>query len=184
MKPLRIILMACIGALLLPACSEDVENLYSNQPAYFVYQYVQTAPCLYTSLNNPGEFSTIQLDRQRYIFRNLKSEYIANQTALANYSSFRMGIAGFIVGLPNLPEPGMETSRVVCYDLACSNCYSQLMLSASLQLKENGKAYCSRCQRTYDLNNGGIVSEGEGGGNLLRYRITYDGRNNLVINNQ
>ncbi|MCM1108383.1 MAG: hypothetical protein NC388_04915 [Clostridium sp.] len=173
----------CLGSVIAISCSEEAENLYTNRPAYFVYQYVQSVPQLYTALNNPGEFSTIQLDRQQYVIKNLVSEIRINQTALTSYSAFRMGLAGFIVGLPNIPEPGSETTRVVCYDLACSNCYDQLLISASLQLKESGRAYCRRCGRTYDLNNGGLVSEGEGGTSLYRYRINFDGQT-VVINNQ
>ncbi len=183
MKRLCSLIISVLGYLILSGCSEDAENLYTNRPAYFVYQYVQSAPQLYTSLNNPGEFSTIQLDRQQYIIRNLAGETRINQTALASYSSFHLGLAGFIVGLPNIPEPGAETSRVVCYDLACPNCYTQLMISASLQLKENGKAFCNRCSRTYELNNGGIIGNGESGSSLFRYRITYDGKT-VIINNQ
>lgn len=183
MKRLCSFIIPVLGSLFLSGCSEDAENLYTNRPAYFVYQYVQSAPQLYTSLNNPGEFSTIQLDRQQYVIRNLAGETRINQTALASYSSFHLGLAGFIVGLPNIPDPGAETSRVVCYDLACPNCYTQLMISASLQLKENGKAFCSRCSRTYELNNGGIIGKGENGSSLFRYRITYDGKT-VVINNQ
>ena len=94
-----------------------------------------------------------------------------------------MGIAGFIVGLPNIPELGSTTSLPVCYDLACPNCYSAYNISRALQLKEGGYAACVSCGRTYNLNNQGQISIGEEGVSLFRYRITYSG-NTMVINNR
>ena len=106
-----------------------------------------------------------------------------NATAIAGNSSIQMGIAGFIAGLPNIPELGSTTSLPVCYDLACPNCYSAYNISRALQLKEGGYAACVSCGRTYNLNNQGQISIGEEGVSLFRYRITYSG-NTMVINNR
>ena len=48
----------------------------------------------------------------------------------------------------------------------------------------NGRAACTRCGRTYDLNNLGIVVEGPAGRSLYRYRATYNQfGNTLSVNN-
>ena len=146
--------------LCLTACKEDVQNTYSNYPAYFVYKNVNTVPQLNAALNSLGVY-----------------------TAIAGNSSIQMGIAGFIAGLPNIPELGSTTSLPVCYDLACPNCYSAYNISRALQLKEGGYAACVSCGRTYNLNNQGQISIGEEGVSLFRYRITYSG-NTMVINNR
>lgn len=184
MKRIRSFLLT--GALfLLASCREDVQNTYSNYPAYFVCENVNTVPQLNAALNGLGVFTTIRYDRGRFIFTDEAGHSTpTNATAIAgNASSLQMGIAGFIVGLPSIPEIGASVSIPVCFDLACPNCYSSYNISRSLQLKEGGYAACSSCGRTYNLNNQGQISIGDAGINLFRYRITYSG-NVMVINNQ
>ena len=56
--------------------------------------------------------------------------------------------------------------------------------SFQLAINNEGKATCRRCARAYDLNNGGIVSKGEGGAKLFRYRATTTGPSGLLsVNN-
>lgn len=166
------------------ACSDDVQNTYSDNPAYFVYKNVNTVPPLNAALNGLGVFATIRFDRGRFLFADGSGhEHPVNATAVAGNSSFQMGIAGFIVGLPDIPELGSTTSLPVCYDLACPNCYSDYHISRALQLKEGGHAACVSCGRTYTLNNQGLIGSGGKGASLFRYRITYSG-NTMVINNR
>lgn len=173
---------ALVAGVCLGACSEDVENRYTSIPAYFTYKGTNTVPQLNAALNNPGEFATIILDRNYYYFTNLTGTTQVNRTSLDNYNSFRMGLSGFIVGLPNIPEPGADLPVVTCYELACPNCYHAYTVTRSLQLKEGGYAECSRCQRTYNLNNQGLPAH-TGGESLFRYRVSH--RNNvLAIINQ
>lgn len=174
-----------IGALLLVtvSCRETVENKYAGFPAYFVYKYVNTVPPLNAALNSMGVFTTVRANRGQYLFTlENGNTTTVNATALENYQSFRMGIAGFIIGLPNIPELGSEAPLPVCYDLACPNCYNDLHIERSLQLKEGGYASCSSCKRIYNLNDQGLISSGEEGSSLFRYRISYSGHT-VVINN-
>lgn len=107
----------------------------------------------------------------------------ANREAMSGYTGFYMGLAGFIVGLPYEAELGETIVKVMCFDLACRNCYEETdFLVRDLTLQENGKAYCSRCQRTYDLNNTGQVYSGTAGKPLYRYRVYYN-NNTLSIHN-
>ena len=172
-----------LALLCLLACKEDEQTTYSNYSAHFVYQNVNTMPPLNAAMNSLGVFATIRFDRDRFLFTDEDGNTTpANATAIAGNSSFQMGIAGFIVGLPNIPELGYDNSFPVCYDLACPNCYSAYNISRALQLKEGGYAACLSCERTYNLNNQGQISIGEEGTSLFRYRITYSG-NTMVINN-
>ena len=92
-----------------------------------------------------------------------------------------MGLSGFIVGLPNILEVGETQPEVNCYDLACRNCYEDSYVMRQLTLQEEGYASCSRCGRTYDLNNLGQVKCGLGS-QLYRYCASYN-NNTLTINN-
>lgn len=173
-----IIMLICLSS-----CKEDVQNTYSNYRAYFVCQNVNTIPQLNAAMNSLGEFATIQLNVSRFIFTDANGNSTpVNMTAIAGSSSISMGLAGFIVGLPNIPEMGSSISTPVCFDLACPNCYSAYNISRALQLKEGGYASCVSCKRTYNLNNQGQVSTGDAGSALFRYRISYSG-NTMLINN-
>lgn len=166
------------------SCKEEVQNTYSNYPAYFVCTTVNTIPQLNAAMNGLGVFATIVYDRNRYLFANENGNATpVNPTAISSHSSVRMGLSGFIVGLPNIPELGASQSAPVCYDLACPNCYSAYNITRALQLKEGGYTSCTSCNRTYNLNNQGIVSSGDAGASLFRYHIYYSG-NSITINNR
>lgn len=170
--------------LLFCGCKEEVQNTYSNYPAYFVCTTVNTIPQLNAALNSPGIFATIVYDRNQYKFTGADGRTTpVNPTAISSHSYVQMGLSGFIAGLPNMPELGTSVAAPVCFDLACPNCYSAQNITRALNLLEGGYATCSRCNRTYNLNNQGIVSSGDGGTPLFRYRIYYSG-NSMTIGNR
>ena len=171
--------------LLVSACNnEEVSNKYCNLPAQFTFSPVNSISQLYSSCESQGEWCTILLSGNKFYFTKPNgSTGEANRTALDGYTGFYMGLSGFIVGLPNIPELGEYIPVITCYDLACRNCYYEYGTTRRMTLKESGYAYCSRCQRTYDLNNTGQVSQGEAGKALFRYRVYY-GNNTLSINNR
>lgn len=177
-------LVLLMATTLLVACEKDIQNTYSNYPAYFVCNTVSTIPQLNAAMNSLGVFCTIRSDRERFLFSDETNKTTpVNATAISSNASIYMGIAGFIVGLPSIPELGTDTSTPVCYDLACPNCYSDYNIARSLKLKEGGNAHCTSCNREYNLNSQGQVAKGNGGINLFRYRISYSG-NSMVINNR
>ena len=54
-----------------------------------------------------------------------------------------------------------------------------------MQYKRIGYVECTGCGRSYDLNNNGIVSNGETGRALFRYRVNYyQSTNSLSIDNR
>lgn len=174
-----------IALLLAVSCHDEaVSNKYCSLPAQFSFSPVNSISQLYTSCESQGEWCSIILSGSRFYFTKANgSQGMANQTALAGYTGFYMGLAGFLVGLPNMPEVGSDMPIVTCYDLACRNCYDQYTVARRLELLEAGRVYCGRCQRTYDLNNMGQVSQGSAGQPLYRYRVYY-GNNTLSINNR
>lgn len=165
--------------LLLASCAGQTEQFYANLPARFRVQYVQTIPPLNAALNSMGEFATITQRTNVYIYSNTQTSI---QRPVTDADRNYMGLSGFIVGKPNIPPLGSDVSQVVCYDLACPNCYEEQVVTREMQLQTGGKCYCRLCQRTYDLNNQGYVTSGSPGKSLYRYRVTYQ-NNTLLINN-
>ncbi len=173
-------LCAIVG--LMGSC-QKADSTYASLPAYFTMENIYQAPVLYAACYSMGEFCTITTQGNTFVFSGIKSTSAVNRTALNNYTGFYLGLSGFIVGLPNIPEMGQDNCQVVCFDLACSHCYQEYSITKKMELQEGGYSYCASCHRKYNLNNLGIVSEGEAGRPLYRYRVTLLG-NTLVIANR
>lgn len=156
------------------SCADDVQNLYSGYDAYLRFQPVTSAPPLYAALNSMGEYCTIRSTSTSYLFNGPGGSHEHPRTAADNYNPMR-AIGGFIVGRSNLMDMTGGDFPLLCYDLACPNCYAEYSVARVLSLADGGLAKCTRCQRTYDLNNLGIVSAGEKGKKLFRYHIQYGG---------
>ena len=74
---------------------------------------------------------------------------------------------GLIVGFGNSVD-----GILYAYDRECPNCFDPNMLpskSRPLSVSENGIAKCGYCKRQYDLNNRGIISQGDKGKKMTRY---------------
>jgi hypothetical protein len=57
------------------------------------------------------------------------------------------------------------------------------MKSYPITVNSSGIGTCSKCGRKYDLNNGGIISSGDGGKKMTRYRCgTTDAYGVLSVN--
>lgn len=172
-------------SLVFASCNGELtSNKYCSLPARFTFTPVTSIPQLYSSCESMGEWCSIEATGSQFLFTKPGgSQGKANRTALDGYMGFYMGLSGFIVGLPNIPELGETMPVVTCYDWACRNCYDDFNVTRRMTLQTGGYAYCSRCQRTYNLNNTGQVSSGEAGLPLYRYRVYY-GNNTLSINNR
>ena len=171
----------CLGCLmcLLSACNK-ADNTFSRLPAHFTMDNIYQSPVLYTACNSMGEFCTITGGNRSFIIANLKTSDTVNQTALTGYSGFYLGLSGLIVGLPQIPEMGQDVSRVVCFDLACPNCYQEYSITKRMVLQEGGIALCPSCKRRYDLNDLGRTTEGRP---LYRYRVSLIGNTLIIANN-
>lgn len=166
------------------SCREgEVNNKFCTLPARLTIENVQQAPILYTCCESMGEYCAITSDGQHFLFTNAanKTDKI-NILADSEYSGYYLGLSGLIVGKLTIPEVGEDLVRVVCYDRACANCYQNYHITKPLILQTSGYAKCNNCQRTYNLNDCGTISDGPAGRNLYRYRVNYIGYV-LVINN-
>ncbi len=169
--------------LLLTACSDSEKIYYTGARANFTYTATNTVAELNSALGSLGEFCTIRTDGTNFIFTGLKTSTTRPMTAIETRVHPALGLSGLIVGLPNIPEMGYDSPRVVAYDLACP-CYDDFATTRNLKLQTGGLATCDRCGRTYDLNNLGIVSKGPSGRSLYRYRATYNQfGNSLTVSN-
>ena len=188
-RSLNILLSLCktgwgwVCCLLFIFSCQQSETIYCNLPARFTMENIYQAPALYTACNSMGEFCTITAQGSTFVFTGSKITSTVNRTALNDYAGFYLGLSGFIVGLPYIPEMGKDQSQIVCFDLACSNCYHDFTVTKRMTIKDGGFSYCSSCHRTYDLNNLGLISDGEAGKPLFRYRVNLIG-NTLVIANR
>lgn len=169
---------------LLTSCnSGEVNNKYTNMRARLTVENVTQAPVLFTACESMGEYCTVKSDGQRFHFTDVSGHTSSiNITAISGYSGYYLGLSGFIVGRLTIPEMGEDLTRVVCFDLACSNCYQTYNITKNLVLQPSGYAKCQSCGRTYNLNDCGSISDGPAGRNLFRYRVSYVGTA-LVISN-
>ena len=187
MKFLCTFVFACTVAFLSSCSSDDVENLYSNEPARLYYSQVATTPQLRAALTSPGEFCIITYDLNKKLI--FFSDYKGNTTP-ANFTAdiaYRKPISvakGFVIGTPQLPSVSGNGYEPVCYDLVCPNCLRDNSITRQMVFSGYGKLHCGRCNRVYDLNNSGMVVSGEDGRTPLRYRFIYNqAQNVLLINN-
>lgn len=180
-----IIRLLVVGCCLMSVGScQDADYTYCNLPAKFVFENAYQAPALYTACNSMGEFCTVTFSRdgKEFVFKGSSTTSNVPLTAIVGYNGFVLGLSGLVVGLPNIPEMGKTESQVICYELACPNCWEDYNITKPLVIKD-GTAACSSCKRTYDLNSTGLVTQGEAGRSLYRYRVSYV-NNTLVVSNR
>ena len=153
------------------SCSGDkAEDIYAHERAFLKFSPVTGVVPLYRAVNSQGIFCTIKLGTS--VFRFQSSD---GATATYPYSADIQAygqpqcIAGFVIGKSNIPDMNLQYP-LVCYDLACPNCYEQSLITRDLTLDAQEQLTCSRCHRVYDLSNGGIIKQGDKGSRLYRYR--------------
>lgn len=159
--------------MLLTSCG-DAEFEFSRYPCNVVFDNTaMRSPVLATSTNpmSPGVFCRITLRGKYFRFENNQGQgEDVVFTAIDAQRTIQAGIyneSGVIVGYGNLNSP----ATFYAYDSQCPNCYKDTGLPRyMLSMDTSGKASCNSCNREYDLNNGGIVSKGDGGDKLIRYR--------------
>lgn len=162
-------------------CADDTDGFYSGYRAFFRYNYVLTTQPLLSAVGNPGMFCTITFPggNYRFVSSDGKTTFDYRPTALDQYGKPEC-VAGFIVGTPNIPDFNGQFT-LAAYDLVCPECFISTSIQRSLGVAQNGWAACSRCGRSYDLNNGGIVVQGETGRKLLRYHVAYSPAQGVLV---
>lgn len=176
-------LVACLLAVLCAGCANEDNKLYAPHRAFLRLQPVTAIAPLYTALTSPGQFCAITVGNQVYRFLTPTGATTTYPFSAQEAYGKPECIAGFVVGVPSVPDINMAQSPVA-YDLACPTCYDRNLLQRSLTFTAAERLTCSRCGSEYDLSNGGILVKGDGTKRLFRYRLTYSAATNslLVIN--
>lgn len=184
-------LVLCLSFfLLLSSCTAD-DYEYSNHQCYLIIDnsthldatlssaLVQLSPGVFCRIYTPGD-SYFHFESNQGLSSKSPMNAIDKQRTMV------IGInngSGIIVGYGSLDYPAI----LYAYDRQCPNCYEETGLPRyGLTMSDAGIATCSSCGRTYDMNNGGIVTSGATGGDkkMFRYRVSYvESTRVLFVNN-
>ena len=180
LRPLRILCPLLVG-LSLAACSDEAKDLYAHHRAFFKYSPVAAVQPLYTALNNPGQFCAITFGTSTIQFSSPSGQSQTVLRTAAEAYGKPESIAGFVVGTPSVPDLNLQYLPLA-FDLACPACYEEALITKQLQFAGPEALSCGRCHRTYDLQNAGTLSQGEGTWRLFRYQVSYANDAVVIIN--
>ncbi|MBR4778312.1 MAG: hypothetical protein IK011_00295 [Bacteroidaceae bacterium] len=162
--------------LTLLSCTSDYNEFCTQYQVSFSCD-ITNVP--YNALNSMGQFITIRKktgSTSCSVYNPALKKTTEVPLSEIEMRSFTLGLGGLIVGQPYF---GDGKSAVYAYDLACPACDKA---SSRLTVDASGNAECAKCGNTYDLNNGGLVTNGEGRP-LYRYRVTQSSVSTLYIHN-
>ena len=144
----------------------------------FVFSYKEHATSLlFAAAQNPGTYVYVTTKGDgktsvRHVYVNSNDGKTPQEdnvisSDLENYSSYVLGASnsiGLFIGTTNF-------NGLWAYDRACPNCTN---LQAMNWTGNRQQVVCPRCQRTYELETGAILS-GDEGSPLMRYYCSFDG---------
>lgn len=175
--------------LLLIFTSCEAENEYSTWPCRFAYdngvhQDAALSSCM--DVNVPGMFCLItESVRGGVKYLNFKTNHnmtsSQTETEAEKRAEYILGLNnGIIVGFQNAVLDDFGNARFVAYDVQCPNCVRQynnrLSPNYGVSMDDKGIATCGKCGRRYDMNNGGILQNGqEGDTGLEKYAASTAG---------
>lgn len=176
-----------LGVACLMGCSKE-EAEYSTWPCRFAYDnmvHQDEALSLAMDANSRGTFCTISETVRKGVkylcFHTSNGKSTEQQeTAEEQQANFILGINnGIIVGFQTLNTDG-PSGGFVGYDIQCPNCARRennlKNPNYRVSIDNNGIATCPKCHKTYDLNNGGLIRNGEEGDTgLEKYVATTTG---------
>ena len=160
------------GRSVRPVTTYGANSIYSSLPVCLEIGNVSQIPLLHNVCFSFNVFCNITYsnDGKNLVIKGGNSEPIyIDLYSLSGYTSFHLGLSGLIVG-----------DAVVCYDLACPNCYYNNNITKPLSFPQIEIAACSKCMRKYSLINNGKVIEGDAGRSLIRYRVRLT-HNTLIV---
>ena len=164
-------LLLILSVLALGACTQTY-SVYSNK--YFVSFSCNISTTPFNTLHTLGHFLTVRPKSTKDGYRVKSPDSTEREYPYTEVQSrvFSFGLAGLIIGQPYFEE------GIFAYDLGCPKCDKE---SVRLTVSADGIATCSRCNSSYNLNNGGMPQSGTDKP-LYRYRTTRNG-NTLMIHN-
>ena len=174
-------LILCVLCVQLTSCGKT-ENEFSTKPCMLILDNSThndaTLAAAMTSYS--GTFVTITLTNHggaRY-FKFNNNQGTSSESILDAIDQRRTMILGMndglIVGYGNLTDPLI----FYAFDRECPNCFDPDEIpvrSYPLHVNTAGIASCNTCKRKYDMNNGGILAEGDAGKKMNRYRAATTG---------
>ena len=179
LKTFLLSLASCL--LLMTSC--DAEGEYSTWPCRFDYDnMVHQDQTLATAMNidSRGVFCKISESGSYYVFQN--NQNMTSQQPKSEEERRK----NYVLGVNNGIIVGFQTFNTVpyggfvAYDAQCPNCVrsanNYLNPKFPLSMSSSGTATCSKCGKKYDMNNGGIIQNGEQGDvGLEKYLATTTG---------
>lgn len=175
MKKLGKVCLAVSALLLLLGCTQDYKEFCTQYRVSFSCE-ITNSP--FNVLNSMGQFITVRKktgSTSCTVYNPSLGKSFEVPLSEVEMRSFDYGLGGLILGKPYFGD-GMS---IYAYDLACPVCDK---VSARLGVNSQGTATCAKCGNVYDLNNGGLVIEGEGRP-LYRYRVTQSSVSTLFVHN-
>lgn len=154
----------------------DAEGEYSTWPCRFAYDnslHNDATLASALSSNAPGIFCKISESVKggvKYLnFQNNQGMTSQQpETAMEQQADFVLGLNnGIIVGFQNAQLDASGNYLIVAYDVQCPNCVrsydNYVSPNYAVQMTSAGIAVCKKCNRHYDLNNGGLLQDGQQG---------------------
>lgn len=162
---------------LFTSCEAD-DIVSRRYPCHFIFSYQEhSTSMLFAAARVPGTYVYVTTKGDgkssvRHVYVNSNDGKTPQEdnvisTDLENYSSYILGASnsiGLFIGTTNF-------NGLWAYDRACPNCSR---LQAMDWTGNRQQVACPRCQRTYELETGNIIS-GDEGERLMRYYCTFDG---------
>ncbi len=174
---MRKLICAALTAATLTACT-NIDSEFSSHYCYFIFNgslhatsYVITACTGYETYaivyTTPLSGSTYTVVAELYNGEKSTDNITTQQETNTTHS---LGIAnGLIIGRSTLDQ------TLYVFDRQCPNCYNDAgYANSQLQWGDDSHTVrCSKCEREYNLSNGGVISAGTSGSKLFRYICTY-----------
>ena len=171
--------LALLLCSLLMACTGD-GDIYREYECRFVFDTtLHPLPCQLTAMvSTPGQFMKIETSLDQGV-RHLKTtRNFDGATEDIRLNTERESQLSYALGANNCIIVGVSSydNVLVAYEGQCSNCLKELGgRRYPLSWQNNGLyLHCSKCSRTYNVNNG-VVAEGTAGIGLYRYKAAFDG---------
>jgi len=167
-------LFLVLALLVTLSCEKESYKKGSPYPAAFS---CDTNVSPYNLIKTPGLFLTVRLNLSKGVLNISDSNgqsYPPEALTDIQSRQFTLGLAGLILGIPSLSDNG----QICAFDLGCPECEQS---SVRLKIDQTGNATCSKCNRTWSLNNNGIAISGKARP-LYSYHVSYNNGILTVLN--
>lgn len=188
---IRVFPLAAAALALLSSCGSDVQNEYSQYSAYLSYDPTLTplAP-LQAAITGSNVFAYVSMPRSETgKSYQLTAQLYGGEAQSVNVTTATAVRVTPVMGLNNstglvIGNSSLQTDNPYVFDRVCPNCYaSSRNVKYVLTFKDAQTLYCSSCKRSYGLLYGGVITAGDSGQKLLRYRAYTTATGGITISN-